>query len=147
MHYRFVSITALLSNMLRLEQKIRQALDAAFSVDAGEGAFGFGQEFVAAKEAVLVVDACGAGTDGADLQAERVPEAAGAQVFARDLVDDQDDTVSLQLRIVIAQREELLDAGQLEILKIVRVMDEALGVGFVVANADFNFVVGEHGIF
>src|SRR5262245_4560740 len=42
------------------------------------------------------------------------------------------------------ERQQLLDAGQLEVLKIVRVVHETLCVGFVVADANFYFVVWQH---
>jgi hypothetical protein len=65
-------------------------------------------------------------------------------VFAGDLADDEYDAVALKLRVVVAKRAKLLHPRQLEIDKVIRVMNEPLPVGFVVADADFNFVIREH---
>jgi len=125
-------------------QIVGQTLDLAVAVDAGESAFGLGNQLLTTKEAVFVVDAGGAGTDGANLQAQGVAEFAGAVVAASDLGDNQDDAVPLQVGVMVTQCQELLNAGEFKVLEIVGVVDEALSVGFVIADADFDFVVGKH---
>ncbi|HJQ79059.1 MAG TPA: hypothetical protein VJ828_03845, partial [Lacipirellulaceae bacterium] len=54
------------------------------------------------------------------------------------------DPVPLQLGVVVPEGKQLLNAGQLEVLKVIRVVDEALSVGLVIADANFDFVIRQH---
>lgn len=77
-------------------------------------------------------------------ETQGIAELAWSMVLAGDFVDHQDDAVSLELRVIVSQGQKLLDARQLKILQVIGVMDVTLCVGFIVTDADFNFVFREH---
>ena len=75
---------------------------------------------------------------------QRVAEPAWSVVFAGYFIHHKYDPVPLQLGVVVPQSKQLFDTGQLEVLKVIRVVNEALSVGLVIADAYFSFVIGQH---
>src|SRR4051794_24416171 len=130
--------------VVALDQKLWQSLHASLPVDARQCTLGLGQQLVAAEDAVFVVDPCTAGTNGSYLQSQRIAEFAWPMISTGDFVDDEQNAVALQVCVVVAQGKELLHPRQFKVLKIVSVVHETLRIGFVVANANFNFVIREH---
>lgn len=126
-------------------QEIWQSLDAAFPIDTCQGAFSFSNDFLASQHAVLVIDSRTTGSHRSDLKSQRVAKPAGTQVMNVHFIHDEQKSIAFEVGVVAALGEQLLDPRQLEILQVVRVMDETLGIGFVVANANFNLVIGQHG--
>ena len=60
------------------------------------------------------------------------------------LGDDEKDAGSFELFVAMARGAEQLDAAELEPGQIIRMVDATLTIGFLVADADFDFVVHEN---
>jgi len=84
------------------------------------------------------------GTNRAYLHSEDVAKAAGLVIFHGQLFHDQKETIPLKVSIIVTKGQQLFDAGKFEILKEIGVMDEALPIGFVVADPNFAFVIWKH---
>ena len=74
----------------------------------------------------------------------RSPNCAGRWYLHAMLWTTKKIAVALQVGVVVPHRLEHLDAGQLEVLKVVRMMHHALAVGFVVANVNLDLMF-QHG--
>ena len=125
-------------------QEVWQTLHSSVAIDAGQRALGLGQQFVAAEQSIFMVDPSSAGANRANHQPQRLAEPTGPMVSAGDLLHDQDNTVAFQVGIIVTHGLELLDAGQLEVLKVVGMVNEALRIGFVVPHANFDLVFLQH---
>ena len=68
-----------------------------------------------AKHAVLVIDPRPARADGPNLQPQRVAKLLGRWYLHADLVHDEQNAIALQMCVVVAERQQLLDSGQLEV--------------------------------
>jgi hypothetical protein len=120
-------------------------LHVSIAVDASESAGPFGEQLPAAVDLVFMVYPRSACALGVDRYPQLVAEPRGLPVGAGDFVDDQDDSVPLQVDVLMPNRPQMLDTGDLEVLEVVCVMHDALGVGFVVADFECEFVISGHG--
>ena len=127
------------------QQKVWQPLHAALSVDARQRALRLGQQLMASQHTVLMVDPRSPRPHRTNLDPQRIAKPAGSQILAGDLIHDEQHSIPFQLRIVVTEREQLLDSRLLKVHEVIRMVDKSLPIGLIIPNANFRFMIGKNG--
>lgn len=120
---------------------IRDALHHAAAIHAGKRAGALGEEFLAAEQFVRVFHLRGGNLGDRRAQPQEVVVARREAIFHLHLDDHHQQPRGFHFSITETAGAEELDAAHLEIGEIVGVMQHAHRVGFLVTDADLDFVL------
>jgi len=116
------------------------------AIDAGDHRSASCQQLLVAPHLVMMLDPGPFGSRNARAQREQIVERSGQEVLATNLYYHQHVTGLFHLPVAHAGGPQKLGPPQFEVREIVRVMQSALTVGFLISNSNLRFVVREHSI-
>lgn len=123
---------------------VGEACDLTLAVDTGDLASAGDDQILVTADFVFVMNSHTPRADDFGGHDEQVIEFRWEKVLDFHLGDDQEEPTGLEFAIGVAGGPEHFDPPPLEEVKILRVVDAALSVGFVVTDSNFHGKLGVH---